>query len=127
MKYVMKVLCVLGMWFLPLWFSHEIFFYEILHGMVFFFHIKLRHISPPTHNNNVQMVTTRHINLGAAGTSGGGNQEGNQEVPLPPPTPYTLEQFFTQFLGAQRNMENLQRNMEVELRNIADNTRHGQP
>jgi hypothetical protein len=73
------------------------------------------------------MVTTRHINLGAAGTSGGGNQEGNQEVPLPPPTPYTLEQFFTQFLGAQRNMENLQRNMEVELRNIADNTRHGQP
>jgi hypothetical protein len=35
-----------------------------------------------------------------------------------------VEQFFAQFLGSQRNIENMQQNMEAELRNIADNTRH---
>jgi hypothetical protein len=73
------------------------------------------------------MVTTRSINSGTAGASGSGNQESNHEVPLSPPPPYTPEQFFAQILGAQWNMENLQRNMEVELRNIANNTRYGQP
>jgi len=33
--------------------------------------------------------------------------------------------FFVQFLGSQRNMEQMQRNMEEALRNIADNTRRG--
>jgi hypothetical protein len=82
--------------------------------------------SPLTHNENVQMVTTRRINPGAARASGSGNQEGDQEASVPPPPPFTPEQFFTQFLGAQRNMENLQQNMEVELCNISNNTRHGQ-
>jgi hypothetical protein len=62
-----------------------------------------------------------------AGASGSDNQEGDHEAPLPPPPPFTPEQFFTQFLGAQRNMENLQQNMEVELRNIAKNNHHAQP
>jgi hypothetical protein len=54
------------------------------------------------------MVTTRYINPGVAGASGSGNQEGDHEAPLPPLSPFTPEQFFTQFLAAQRNMENLQ-------------------
>jgi len=33
--------------------------------------------------------------------------------------------FLAQFLGSQRNMEQMQRNMEEPLHNIADNTRHG--
>ena len=33
--------------------------------------------------------------------------------------------FFVQFLGSQRNMEQMQRNMEEALRNIADNTGRG--
>jgi hypothetical protein len=33
-----NVVCV-GMWFLPYDFSHEVFFYEILYGMISFFHI----------------------------------------------------------------------------------------
>jgi hypothetical protein len=81
--------------------------------------------SPLTHNENVQMMTTRRINLGAAGASSSGNQEGDQEAPLPPPPPFTPEQFFAQFLGAQMNMENLQWNMEAELRNIVINIRRG--
>lgn len=63
----------------------------------------------------MKMVTTHHINPGAGGASGGGNEEGNQEIPLPSLPPYTPKQFFMQFLGAQRNIENLQRNMEAEL------------
>jgi hypothetical protein len=80
-----------------------------------------------THNENVQMVTTRRINPGATRASGSGNQEGDHEAPLPPPLPFTPKQFFAQFLGAHRNIENLQRNMEAELHNVANNTRHGQP
>jgi hypothetical protein len=44
------MLYVLGMWFLPLWLSYEVFFYEILYGIVSLFHIKLRHVSTPTHD-----------------------------------------------------------------------------
>jgi len=33
--------------------------------------------------------------------------------------------FFAQFLGSQRNLEQMQRNMEEALCNIADNTRRG--
>jgi hypothetical protein len=39
-----------------------------------------------------------------AGGSAAGND--NCDPPLPPP-PYTAEQFFAQFLGIQRNMENM--------------------
>jgi hypothetical protein len=56
----------------------------------------------------MQMVSTHLINTRVGGASGSGNQEGNEDVPLPPPPPYTQEQFFVQILGAQRNMENLQ-------------------
>ena len=41
-----------------------------------------------------------------AGGSAPGNE--NREPPPPPPPPYTVEQFFTQFLGSQRNMEGMQ-------------------
>jgi hypothetical protein len=58
-----------------------------------------------------------------AGGSAAGNE--NRDPPPPPPPPYTAEQFFAQFLGSQRNMENMQQNMEAALRSIADNTRHG--
>jgi hypothetical protein len=33
--------------------------------------------------------------------------------------------FFAQFLGSQRNKEQMQHNMEEALRNIADNTHRG--
>jgi hypothetical protein len=36
-----------------------------------------------------------------------------------------VEQFFAQFLGSQRNMENMQQNMKAALRHIVDNTHHG--
>jgi hypothetical protein len=60
-------------------------------------------------------------------TEAGGSATGNEtrDPPPPPPPPYTTEQFFAQFLGSQRNMENMQQNMEAALRNIADNTRRG--
>jgi hypothetical protein len=58
-----------------------------------------------------------------AGGSAAGNE--NRDPPPPPPPPYTTEQFFAQFLESQRNMENMQQNMEAALRSIADNTRHG--
>jgi hypothetical protein len=37
----------------------------------------------------MKMVTTRQINPGAGGASGGGNKESNQEMPLPSFPPYT--------------------------------------
>jgi len=61
-----------------------------------------------------------------AGASGGGAQRNEERAPSPPPPPpppYTADVFFAQFLGSQRNMEQMQRNMEEALRNIADNTR----
>jgi hypothetical protein len=60
-------------------------------------------------------------------TKAGGNAAGNEnrDPPPPPPPPYTVEQFFAQFLGSQRNMENIQQNMEATLRNIVDNTHRG--
>jgi len=80
----------------------------------------------------MQMVQTRgggnsNPGLGAA-TSGGGvqrNEERAPSLPPPPPPPYTADVFFTQFLGSQRNMEQMQHNTEEALRNIADNTRRG--
>ena len=80
----------------------------------------------------MQMVQTRgggssNPGLGA-GTSGGGAQRIEDRAPTPPPPPpppYTADVFFAQFLGSQRNMEQMQRNMEEALRNIADNTRRG--
>jgi hypothetical protein len=43
-------------------------------------------------------------------TEAGGSAAGNEDrdPPPPPPPSYTVEQFFTQFLGSQRNMENMQ-------------------
>jgi hypothetical protein len=58
-----------------------------------------------------------------AGGSATGNE--NRDPPPPPPPSYIAEQFFTQFLGSQHNMENMQQNMEAALRNIANNTRCG--
>jgi hypothetical protein len=58
-----------------------------------------------------------------AGGSATGNE--NRDPPPPPPPPYTAEQFFAQFLGSQRNMENMQQNMEAALCHIDDNTHHG--
>jgi hypothetical protein len=46
-----------------------------------------------------------------AGGSAAGNE--NRDPPPPPPPPYTMEQFFAQFLRSQRNMENMQQNMEA--------------
>jgi hypothetical protein len=73
----------------------------------------------------MQMPNTRRTVYDAteAGGSAAGNE--NYDPPPPPPPPYTVEQFFTQFLRSQRNMENMQQNMEAALRNIADNTRRG--
>jgi len=80
----------------------------------------------------MQMVQTRgggnsNPGLGAC-TSGGGAQRNEERAPSPPPPPhppYTADMFFTQFLGSQRNMEQMQHNMEEALRNVADNTRRG--
>jgi len=53
------------------------------------------------------------------------NEDRAPTPPPPPPPPYTADVFFAQFLGSQRNMEQMQRNMEEALRNIADNTCRG--
>jgi hypothetical protein len=59
-------------------------------------------------------------------TEAGGSATRNEtHDPPPPPPAYTTEQFFAQFLGSQRNMENMQQNMEAVLRNIVDNTHRG--
>jgi hypothetical protein len=71
----------------------------------------------------MQMPNT-HIVYDA--TEVGGSATGNENRDPPPPPPsYTVEQFFVQFLGSQRNMKNMQQNIEVVLRNIANNTRRG--
>ena len=70
------------------------------------------------------MVDTCRTIAGATGASGSGAGNENRDPPPPPPPPYTTEQFFTQFLGSQRNMEGMQRNMEEALCHIADNTYH---
>jgi hypothetical protein len=73
----------------------------------------------------MQMPNTRRMMYDA--TEAGGSATGNEthDPPPPPPPPYTVEQFFAQFLGRQRNMENMQQNMEATLRNIVDNTHRG--
>jgi len=80
----------------------------------------------------MQMVQTRgggnsNPGLGAGSSRGGAhrNEERVPSPPPPPPPPYTADVFFAQFLGSQRNMEQMQCNMEEALRNIADNTRRG--
>jgi uncharacterized protein YukE len=73
----------------------------------------------------MQMSNTRRTVYDT--TKAGGSAAGNENCDPPPPPPplYTTEQFFAQFLGSQRNMENMQQNMEAALRNIADNTHRG--
>ena len=80
----------------------------------------------------MHMVQTRgggNSNPGVGeGSSGGGARINDDRAPTPPPPPrppYTADMFFVQFLGSQRNMEQMQRNMEEALRNIADNTHRG--
>jgi hypothetical protein len=73
----------------------------------------------------MQMPNTRHTMYDVAEASGSAAGNENHDPPLPPPPPYTVEQFFTQFLRIQRNMENMQHNVEAALRSIADNTRRG--
>jgi hypothetical protein len=70
------------------------------------------------------MVDTRRTTIRSSGqgASGVGNED---PLPPPPPPPLTTEQFFAQFLGSQRNMENMKHNMEAALRSIAANTRRG--
>jgi hypothetical protein len=60
----------------------------------------------------MQMSNTRRTVYDT--TEAGGSATGNEDCdpPSPPPPPYTAEQFFAQFLGSQRNMENMQQNME---------------
>jgi hypothetical protein len=72
---------------------------------------------------NKQMVDTHRTTMRALGVSPSG--AGNEDPPPPPPPPYTAEKFFAQFLRSQRNIEAMQQNMEVALRNIANNTRRG--
>jgi hypothetical protein len=73
----------------------------------------------------MQIPNTRHTVYDATEAGGSATENEDCEPPLPPPPPYTAEQFFAQFLGSQRNMENMQQNMEAALRSIADNTHRG--
>jgi len=73
----------------------------------------------------MQMVDTRRTVAGATGAGGSATGNENREPPPPPPLLYTAERFFAQFLGSQRNMENMQQNMEATLCHIADNTHRG--
>jgi hypothetical protein len=73
----------------------------------------------------MRMTNTRRTVYDATEAGGGATGNENHDPPPPPPPPYTTKQFFAQFLGSQRNMENMQQNMEAALRNIADNTHHG--
>jgi hypothetical protein len=70
-------------------------------------------------------VNTCRTIFDATEAGGSATRNENRDPPPPPPPPYTTEQFFAQFLGSQRNMENMQQNMEAALCNIADNTRRG--
>jgi hypothetical protein len=73
----------------------------------------------------MQMVDTRRTIAGATRAGGSGTGNENHDPPPPPPPPYTAKQFFAQFLRSQRNMENIQQNMEAALHNIAKNTHRG--
>jgi hypothetical protein len=73
----------------------------------------------------MQMPNTRRTVYDATETGGSSAGNDDRDPPPPPPPPYTAEQFFAQFLGSQRKMENMQQNMEVALRSIADNTHGG--
>jgi hypothetical protein len=86
-------------------------------------------ISTTSPNNyyccNMQILNTRRTVYDTTEASGSAAGNENRDPPPPPPPPYTMEQFFAQFLGSQRNMENMQQNMEAVLRSIANNTRRG--
>jgi hypothetical protein len=73
----------------------------------------------------MQMSANTRRTIFDATEAGGSAIVNENHDPPPPPLPYTAEQFFTQFLGSQRNMESMQQNMKATLHNIADNTRHG--
>jgi hypothetical protein len=75
----------------------------------------------------MQMPANTHRTVYDA-TEAGGSATGNKDrdpLPPPPPPPYTAKQFFAQFLESQRNMENMQQNIEAALHNIVDNTHRG--
>jgi hypothetical protein len=73
----------------------------------------------------MHMPNTRHTVYDTTEAGGSAAENENHDPPPSPPPPYTAEQFFVQFLRSQRNMENMQQNMEATLRNIADNTHRG--
>jgi hypothetical protein len=73
----------------------------------------------------MQMPNTHRTIYDATEAGGSATRNENHDPPPPPPPSYTIEQFFAQFLGSQRNIENMQQNMEATLRHIADNTRCG--
>jgi hypothetical protein len=85
----------------------------------------------------MQMANTRRVtyeaaktggNSAGAGGSGANNVNHNEPHPEPhlsPPPPLTVEVFFAQFLGSQRNAEQSQKNMEDFLRTIANNVQRG--
>jgi hypothetical protein len=55
----------------------------------------------------MQMPNTRRTVYDATEAGGSATGNENRDPPLPPPPPYTMEQFFAQFLRSQRNMENM--------------------
>jgi hypothetical protein len=81
---------------------------------------------------NTHRATYEAVEIGGNGAGAGGSGENNVnhnephlEPYLLPPPPLTVEVFFAQFLGSQRNAEQSQKNMEDFLRTIANNVQHG--
>jgi hypothetical protein len=48
----------------------------------------------------MQMLNTRRTIYDATKVGGSATENENHDPPPPPPPPYTVEQFFTQFLGS---------------------------
>jgi hypothetical protein len=74
-----------------------------------------------TYCQNFLQMTRTHTWAGGSEDAGGSDPRGNDNDNLPPPPApplFTYEQFFAQFLGSQRNMEEV-------LRNIITNTTRG--
>jgi hypothetical protein len=55
----------------------------------------------------MQIPNTHRIVYDATEAGGSALRNENRDPPSPLPPPYTVEQFFAQFLGSQRNMENM--------------------